>query len=295
MAAFALGASHPGVAAALGLAPGSHGAVAALGAVFVFYPVVALLERVFPHRAEWSRARGDVRTDATHLVLTGPLTSALFDATLRGAAVGAGAALAARFGTGLWPDHWPILGQLGLAVLVAELGHYGFHRLSHEHALVWRVHAVHHSAPRLYWLNATRFHPLDLFALIACQTLPLLALGIEARAMLAYTLFQIVYGQLQHANVELRTGWLDRVFSTPGLHRYHHSTDPREGNRNYGAILSVWDSAFGTYLRPTGRGFAGPIGLGALPSFPAGYLGQLAAPFRWARILRESGADRPRA
>jgi sterol desaturase/sphingolipid hydroxylase (fatty acid hydroxylase superfamily) len=292
MAAFALLGSDADLASALGLAPEAHGAVAALAAVLLFYPLVALLERAFPHRAEWSRARGDVRTDATHLVVTGPLTNALFDATLRGAAVGAGAALAARFGAGLWPGHWPLIAQLALAVLVAELGHYGFHRLSHEHPLIWRVHAVHHSAPRLYWLNATRFHPLDLFALIACQSLPLLALGIEARAMLAYALFQIVYGQLQHANVELRTGWLDRVFSTPGLHRFHHSTDPREGNQNYGAILSAWDTVFGSFFRPAGRGFEGPTGLGALPRFPAGYLGQLAAPFRWARILRENGADR---
>ena len=35
---------------------------------------------------------------------------------------------------------------------------------------MWRVHAAHHSAPRLYWLNATRFHPFDLFGLIVCQT-----------------------------------------------------------------------------------------------------------------------------
>jgi len=292
MAAFALWGSTAQLAPALGLPPDANAGLVTLAAVVAFYALVALLERAFPHRGEWARAGGDVRTDALHLIFTGPLTNAAFDATLRTGAAAAGAALAARVGHGLWPSHWPPLAQLALALLVAELGHYGFHRLSHEHPVVWRVHAVHHSPHRLYWLNATRFHPLDLFALIACQSAPLLALGIDARAMLAYTLFAVVYGQLQHANVELRTGWLDRVFSTPGLHRFHHSTDPREGNRNYGAILIAWDLAFGTFFRPGGGAFAGPVGIGALPRFPAGYLGQLAAPFRWSRIRRENEAVR---
>jgi sterol desaturase/sphingolipid hydroxylase (fatty acid hydroxylase superfamily) len=295
MTALALRGSTAQLAPALGLPPEANPVLVTLAAVLGFYPLIALLERAFPHRREWSAAHGDVRTDALHLLLTGPFTSAAFDATLRGAAVAAGAALSARLGHGLWPSHWPALAQLTLALLVAELGHYGFHRLSHEHPLVWRLHAVHHSAPRLYWLNATRFHPLDLFALISCQSLPLLALGIDARAMLAYTLFAVVYGQLQHANLELRTGWLDRVFSTPGLHRFHHSTDPLEGNRNYGAILIAWDVAFRSFLRPPGREFAGPVGLAALPRFPTGYLGQLAAPLRWARIRRENGDPGARA
>ena len=35
--------------------------------------------------------------------------------------------------------------------------------MMHEVPWLWRFHATHHSAPRLYWLNAGRFHPLDLF------------------------------------------------------------------------------------------------------------------------------------
>jgi ornithine lipid hydroxylase len=81
------------------------------------------------------------------------------------------------------------------------------------------------------------------------------------------------------------------VFSKPGLHRFHHSTDAREGNQNYGAILSAWDTAFGTF--PPGRPrLRGPDRARSAAALPADYLGQLAAPFRWARIVRENGADR---
>ena len=56
-----------------------------------------------------------------------------------------------------------LLAQLPLALVVAELVEYSFHRLMHEVPWLWRFHATHHSAPRLYWLNAARFHPIDLF------------------------------------------------------------------------------------------------------------------------------------
>jgi sterol desaturase/sphingolipid hydroxylase (fatty acid hydroxylase superfamily) len=280
--AFAVFGSRWDLAGRVGLGAAANPSLLALAAVATFYPLVALLERLHPYRREWTRWQGDSRADLLHLLFTGPLSSALFGATLAGAAAAGSAWLSARVGAPLWPVGWPALPQLFLAIAVAELGHYWFHRLSHENAWVWRLHATHHSAPRLYWLNATRFHPLDLFALIACQNAPLILLGAPPRAFLMYTLFAVVYGQLQHANVELRIPrTLDRIFSSPGLHRWHHSTDPREGNRNYGAILSLWDLAFGTFFRPRDRDFAGPVGIADLPRFPQRYLAQLATPFRW--------------
>ena len=166
-------------------------------------------------------------------------------------------------------------------LVLGDLCYYWFHRLSHENGLVWRVHAAHHSAPRLYWLNATRFHPLDLFALITCQTAPLILLGAGPPTLLAYGLFTGAYGQLQHCNVAVRTGPLRFLFATPEIHRWHHSTDPREGNNNYGAVLSTWDLLFGTFFYPGDRAFTGPVGLHDLPNFPRGYLGQLLSPIRW--------------
>ncbi len=248
-----------------------------------------MLERVRPYRRDWWRSHDDVGADTLHLLVTGPTSAAFFEAAVRGTAATAGTFLAGRLGGPLWPAHAPMLVQLCLAVLVAEFGHYAFHRLSHEHPLVWRLHATHHSARRLYWLNATRFHPLDLVALITCQSVPLLLLGIDPRAYVSYSLFASVYGQLQHCNVVAPTGRvLDWVFSTPGIHRWHHSTDLREGNHNYGAILSLWDHVFGSYFRPHDRDFDGVVGIAAMPAFPSHYLGQLLSPVRWQSIQQGS-------
>ena len=286
--AFAVFSSTLDLAGPLGLAPEANIALLSLSAIALFYTTVAVLERVHPYRRAWNRPAGDRRTDLLHLLFTGPLSGALFEATLRGVAATAAVWFAAQLGVSLWPASLPVVAQLYLAILVAEFGHYWFHRLSHENALVWRVHATHHSALRLYWLNATRFHPIDLFSLIAVQQIPLILLGAPPRVFVMYLLFSTVYGQLQHGNVALRTGALDWVFSTPGLHRFHHSIDPREGNANYGAILISWDLVFRTFVRPGDGEFGGPIGIAALPHFPRGYFAQLASPFRWRRVERES-------
>lgn len=285
MAGYALWAPTSGLPVRLGVPPAGVPAALALTGIAFFYALIAVLERVHPYRREWRRSHDDVGADTMHLLLTGPACGAFFEAVVRGGAASLGTALAVRLGGPLWPSDAPVIAQLFLAVLIAELGHYAFHRLSHEHPLVWRLHATHHSARRLYWLNASRFHPLDILALLVFQGAPLLVLGIDAQAFLSYGLFAAVYGQLQHANVALPTSrTVDWVFSTPGVHRWHHSTDPLVGNHNYGAILSLWDHVFASFFRPPDRSFAGPVGIGDMPGFPTRYLGQLVSPLRWRTL-----------
>jgi sterol desaturase/sphingolipid hydroxylase (fatty acid hydroxylase superfamily) len=273
------------LAAPLGLPAAANEGLVLLATRVPSYAAIALLELGLPYRQGWRRPQGDVGADVLHLLFTGPGVANAFQATVAVAALAGAAQLAARLGHGLWPGHWPGPAQLALALLLAEFGHYWFHRFSHEWPLLWRLHAVHHSAPRLYWMNATRFHPLDLLALASCEWGPLLLLGIGPDAFLSFLIFRSVYGQIQHCNIALASpGWLNRVFSSHELHRWHHSTRSDEGNTNYGAALSVWDSLFGSYFLPSDRAFEGPVGIGALPDFPRSYAAQLLAPFRWSRL-----------
>jgi sterol desaturase/sphingolipid hydroxylase (fatty acid hydroxylase superfamily) len=290
MLAYALAKPSLDLAAALGLAPGANAALRPLSAIALFYALIAALERRFPHRPEWNRSHGDVRTDVLHLLFTGAAAQALVGAAVLGPLAWLSAEVSRAAGGALWPVHWPLLAQLALALVLGELGHYAFHRLSHESHLVWRLHAAHHSPHRLYWLNATRFHVLDLFLLISFESIPLALLGASAEVLGPYFVFRAIYGQIQHCNVEMPTPrWIDWLWSSPNVHRWHHSTVSREGNHNYGAVLNVWDHAFRSFLRPDAP-FAGPVGIGQLPNFPAGYLAQQLSPFRWRRIRRANAA-----
>jgi sterol desaturase/sphingolipid hydroxylase (fatty acid hydroxylase superfamily) len=286
MLGYALAAPSLDFASGLGFDARANDALRPLSAIVLFYALLALLERFLPHRPEWRRSHGDVRTDVLHLLLTGAIAQALVGAAVLGPLSLLSGWVSGATDGALWPTGWPMLAQLALAVVLGELGHYAFHRLSHESPLVWRLHAAHHSPHRLYWLNATRFHVLDLFLIISFESLPLALMGAGAAVLAPYFVFRAIYGQLQHCNVDMPTPrWLDWLWSSPNVHRWHHSTRSSEGNHNYGAVLNVWDHVFRSFWRPDAP-FAGPVGIGQLPRFPSGWLAQQLAPFRWARIRR---------
>lgn len=290
MLVYALAAPSFDFASVLGFDARANDALRPLSAILLFYALLAGLERLFPHRAEWRRSHGDVRTDVMHLLLTGAIAQALVGAAVLGPLSLLSGWVSAAAGGALWPTGWPLLAQLALAVVLGELGHYVFHRLSHESPLLWRLHAAHHSPHRLYWLNATRFHVLDLFLIISFESLPLALMGAGASVLAPYFVFRAIYGQLQHCNVDMPTPrWLDWLWSSPNVHRWHHSTRSSEGNHNYGAVLNVWDHVFRSFWRPDAP-FAGPVGIGQLPRFPSGWLAQQLAPFRWGRIRRDAQA-----
>lgn len=266
---------------------GAYGAVFAAEAVAIV--AIAVAERLVPYRVVWNRSHGDLGVDAVHAVVSGFGTTQLARpfVELGGAALAGW--LSQAFAMTLWPARWSVWAQLSLALVVAELPQYWLHRWQHEHDFLWRFHSVHHSAPRLYWLNAARFHPIDLGVLYVVGYLPLVVLGCPRDVILLFGLFDAVFGMLQHCNVNVRLGWLNWIFSMAEPHRWHHSRTLREANTNYGSNLIVWDLVFGTFYLPADREPPAAIGIADLPSFPTTYVGQLAAPFRW-RELRRSQA-----
>jgi sterol desaturase/sphingolipid hydroxylase (fatty acid hydroxylase superfamily) len=263
---------------------------AVLGAQVVATLAIALAERALPYRSEWNRSHGDILVDALHGVVSalGTIKVARPFVVLIGST--AAGWLSERVGTRLWPTDAHPMVQLALALPIAELPQYWLHRWQHEYDLLWRFHAVHHSAPRLYWLNAARFHPVDLGLLNVVGYLPLVALGCPADVIVLFGLFDAVFGMLQHCNVDVRLGPLNRIFSMAEPHRWHHSRTLVEANTNYGSNLIVWDLVFGTFYLPTDRDPPTSIGIADLPRFPMSYIGQLEAPFRWRRIRAANAA-----
>jgi sterol desaturase/sphingolipid hydroxylase (fatty acid hydroxylase superfamily) len=161
----------------------------------------------------------------------------------------------------------------------------------HENAFLWRFHAAHHSAPRLYWLNAGRFHPLDLFTQQFLALTPLVLLGAGTNIIALHTLFTAAHGMFQHCNVKIHLGPLNWFFSMAELHRWHHSKHLEEANTNYGANIIWWDIVFRSRFLPGDREPPTEIGIGTLPNFPGGYWAQLLSPFRWKEIEETARAN----
>lgn len=230
------------------------------------------LERAMPHEKSWLRNDGQVLPDLAHTLLNKGLVQIL---VVTATAMGAAEALAPE-GGGIWPTEWPLAAQVLLGLVVAEFGLYWAHRLAHEIPFLWRFHAVHHSVTRLWFFNTGRFHFMDTaLSIVLSQPLLFLA-GAPKEVFIWVSGITAFIGILTHCNVEMRFGFLNYIFNTPGLHRWHHSMDLREGNKNYGENLILWDLLFGTHFNEPRRP---PADIGIKDPMPASFTGQLIQPF----------------
>lgn len=208
------------------------------------------LERHQPYNARWrSPVAGDMRrVDLPSALVVLGVVEPLGKLALPLLALGV-AAQAPALGR-LWPHEAPWALQWLLALLLSELGKYAMHRAHHAWHPLWRLHALHHGSERLNWLNGLRIHPLNLLLGQLAALLPLRLAGAGEELLPAVLAFTQPVLLLQHANLGLRSGAWNRIFSTHEAHRWHHSARPAEANRNFGAALLFWDHVFGSFLDP---------------------------------------------
>ena len=152
----------------------------------------------------------------------------------------------------------PLWMRLTAAMVVGEVGAYWGHRWSHEIPMLWRFHAVHHSAEELDWLVNSRAHPIDMVFTRLCGLVPMYVLGL-AQPMADHvdlvpalvTVAGTFWGFFIHANVRWRFGKLEWLLSSPAFHHWHHTNDgPASINKNYAPMLPWIDKCFGTFHLP---------------------------------------------
>ena len=177
---------------------------------------------------------------------------------------------------GIWPRDWPMWAQVIIGLYVAEFGLYWAHRLAHETPFLWRFHAVHHSVTKLWFVNTGRFHILDSFFKVTLSLGLLIAMGAPLEVTQWLSAITAYIGLMTHCNADMRAGYLNYIFATPELHRWHHSKDLAEGNRNYGENVILWDQLFGTFIHPQDR--RPPVDIGMKDFMPEKFWQQLLWP-----------------
>ena len=231
---------------------------------------VAALERIQPFQVDWNQDHHDTLTDANHVLVNLIL--------MAGTAYGLHLVIGRVPTTALWPQNWPIALQVLLAGAIIDLGLYAMHRLSHRVPWLWRLHAIHHSAERLYWMNGDRRHPLSALLLAGPGLVAAVLLGAPAGVISAWLTLLTVHLAFQHANLDYSLGPLRRWIGGAELHRWHHRRDYADAQVNFGEFWLVWDWAFGTrFDRPSPVG-VDDVGLDEA-RFPTSYVGQLRWPF----------------
>lgn len=157
-----------------------------------------------------------------------------------------------------WVAGLPLAWRILAALVVSEIGSYWGHRWSHEVPLLWRFHALHHSAGEIDWLVNSRAHPVDMVIIRLCGLVPMYLLGLAQPlgnrldlVPLLVTVAGTMWGFFIHANVRWRFGALESLLSSPAFHHWHHTNDsPEHINKNYASMLPWVDRCFGTFYLP---------------------------------------------
>ena len=221
------------------LLPWLDTAATALSALFAVFLPLELWRRYRAGRLD-RRSIKEMLASASPLlptVLTGPLVLAFI----------AGLYAAAH---ALTPLHIPTTwGTAALALLLVDFLYYWDHRAAHRVRAYWAIaHSVHHSSWQYDQTTALRISFVDGFT-SPWFYLPAVLLGFDPLLVGACLGLILAYQQWLHTETVGRLGWLDAVFNTPSNHRAHHAVQPQYIDRNYGAVLIVWDRLFGSWVR----------------------------------------------
>ena len=236
--------------------------------------VFLLLERLFPWRKGQPAFRPGWRRDLGFVVLNGHLFS-LWTAALTGAA--ALAATKALGSLGLRLDgspvpEWPFFTQLLAFLVLADFLQWCVHNLLHRVPALWTFHKVHHSITTMDWIGNWRFHWMEIVVYKSLQWLPLAWLNASPTVVLAVAVVTTVWGDFNHANLDVGLGPMGYLLNSPRMHLWHHDQSSEGGvAKNFGIVLSVWDFLFGTAYWPRQRSPArlGYPGIEEMPtSFP---------------------------
>jgi sterol desaturase/sphingolipid hydroxylase (fatty acid hydroxylase superfamily) len=143
--------------------------------------------------------------------------------------------------------HWPA-GSLWVwlvAWVLADFGHYWHHRLDHRVAACWAIHGVHHQPTEMNFTVAMRHAWFsDLYSFPFYSLLPLA--GVPSTHFFAVTTFLSFHALITHS-AEYTFPSLG-ILVTPRSHILHHAKNPRYIDKNYAAMIGLWDRLFGTYV-----------------------------------------------
>jgi sterol desaturase/sphingolipid hydroxylase (fatty acid hydroxylase superfamily) len=177
----------------------------------------------------------------------------------------------------------PIWIQLVFFTITHDIYIYWMHRWQHSNKWLWRIHEAHHSPKKVDWLSGSRSHALEILINQTVEFAPIVLLGSPPEVIAYKGLISAVWGMYIHSNLDVKTGWLQKIINGPEMHRWHHSTG-KGRNRNFATKFAIWDWLWGTAFLPPSK----PDEYGLKTFFPKNYFAQTIYAFRSFKRKKET-------
>ena len=165
-----------------------------------------------------------------------------------------------------WLPSWAIpIAFTVFLFLLDDFARYYLHLLMHRIPALWAFHQVHHSARVMTPFTVLRTHPVESFLFTLRSVLVqgisiglfiyLFGNQVDLVTVLGVNIFVFMFNvagsNLRHSHVPINYWpWLERWLISPAQHQIHHSQLTRHYDRNFGAVLAVWDRLGGS-LHPS--------------------------------------------
>lgn len=129
---------------------------------------------------------------------------------------------------------------------------YWWHRFNHTKSFLWQFHKFHHKEEKMNSTTALRFHGMELIISLVGKAAFYLMIGFSFIPILIYEAIFFIIVVLHHSNIRISKNFdmaYRQIFSSPNMHRIHHSNIQQETDSNYGSVFSWWDRMFRTYKK----------------------------------------------
>ena len=142
-----------------------------------------------------------------------------------------------------------------LTIVLMDLAMYWWHRFNHTVSIFWRFHKFHHKDKKMNTTTALRFHIVELLFSNFFKAIFFLLMGFSFLPVLIYEIILFISIVVHHSNINITLNFdmlYRQIFSSPLMHRIHHSKIQEETDTNYGSVFSCWDRLFKTYKKEAG-------------------------------------------
>ena len=132
-----------------------------------------------------------------------------------------------------------------VSFILIDLAYYLFHRYSHEAAILWGAHQVHHSSEDYNLTTAIR---QSIFQTYFSDYLYLpISFVLPPSHFLIHRQLNTIYQFWIHTECIETLGPLEHILNTPSHHRVHHGRNRYCIDKNYAGVLIIFDKMFGTF------------------------------------------------
>lgn len=139
-----------------------------------------------------------------------------------------------------------------IGVLALDFSSWLVHLVMHKVKPLWRFHLIHHSDNNVDVTTGLRHHPGDSLLRGIFFLLLIFISGAPMYSVMIYQTLLVLATAFTHANISLPKN-LDRALSfilvSPNMHKVHHHWKQPYTDSNYGAVFSIWDRLFGTFMK----------------------------------------------